>query len=95
MAGFLFDSRWVGSGFHDIGGLGSLLGVDDFEFNRVAFCQALEPLSLNGGKVDKYIARAIVFCDETITFLIVKPLYFASHCSSPLMSNMMRKSPNI
>jgi hypothetical protein len=63
--------------FHNVLGLGALLALGDFKFNRVTFLEGLITLALNGGKMNKDI-RAAILADESIALGIAEPFYFSS-----------------
>lgn len=75
----------TGSGFYNVGGLGAFFGIDHVKLDRVAFREGLETIPFDGGKMHEHISRTIFFGNETVSFLIVKPLHFASHFGSPLL----------
>lgn len=64
--------------FRDVGGFGTFIGVDHFELHGVALGQTLEPISGDSGIMHKHITGTIFSCNETITLLIVEPLYFST-----------------
>src|SRR5258708_17097910 len=70
-------------GFYDVGGFGSFFRIDDFELDCISFRKGFEAFPFDGGKMHKHISRTVFLGDKTISFLIVKPLYFAAHFDSP------------
>src|SRR5260221_14704412 len=63
--------------------LRSFRTLDNFEFNRVAFVQALVSLDYNCRVVDKYI-WTVVARDEAVALRIVEPFDSALHLASSL-----------
>src|SRR5581483_524803 len=58
--------------------LGAFLPLRNFEFDLIAFLQALIAFGTNCAVVNKYIGPVFP-PDESITFCVVKPLYCAFH----------------
>jgi hypothetical protein len=57
-------------------GLGTLLSLNDFELNVIAFLQALVAFRLDGAVVDEHI-RAIFPANKAEALRVVKPFHFA------------------
>ncbi len=69
--------------FLDFDGLRTLLALLYFEYYFLAFAQGLETLAFNGAEMHENILPVTYF-DETVTFLLVKPLHSTvRHCRFP------------
>src|SRR3972149_697491 len=60
-----------------IGRLGTLGPRGHLELDLLSFLQALEPVALNGGVMDKYVFPGLLL-DKAKTLCVVKPLHFPS-----------------
>ncbi len=66
----------------NVGCLKTLWTASHFEFDPITFREALEPLSLNGAVMDKYVLAALLR-DKAIPLCVVEPLYLSlSHTSN-------------
>lgn len=54
--------------------LQTLGSLDDFELNRLAFCQRTEARGLYCGVVNEYITTTVCTADKTKTLSVVEPL---------------------
>ena len=61
--------------FCDVLSLWTFLALDNFEFNVIAFLQALVALGLDGAIVDEHI-RPVIATDESEAFCVVEPFHF-------------------
>jgi hypothetical protein len=77
--GGLFYQRQLA--FNDFDGLGAFFGLGNFEFDFLILCKRAETIALYLLVVNKEVFATVVRSDETVTFLVVKPLYFTFwHC---------------
>jgi hypothetical protein len=67
------------TGYSDVAGLWPFRALGNFEFNFVTLFERFEPLSLNGGVVDKHIFAALNL-DKSKSLLIVEPFDSSYHC---------------
>ena len=58
----------------NVGGLGALLALGDFEAHALVLIQGAEAAALNGSVVDEEISTALVGGDESETLFGVEPL---------------------
>jgi hypothetical protein len=74
---------------HNVGRLGSLGTFGDFKLDLIAFVKNLEPLLLNGRKMDEDVI-SIISGNEPKPLLLIKPFYstFGHHNSPPLLSGL-------
>jgi hypothetical protein len=59
--------------FRDVRGLRSFLALNDFEFNLIAFLQALVSFDGDRAVVHEDIGAAIVSSDEPISLRVIEP----------------------
>ena len=64
------------SNLHNIDGLRPFVTLRNFEFHCLTLVQSLKSIPLNRGVMNENIATALFF-NETVSFRIVKPLYFS------------------
>src|SRR5688572_20670504 len=77
-----------GSGLRDVRCLGSLLSLNDLEFDAIALGQRLEAFGLDRAEVDEDV-RTSFTGDESVTLRVVEPLHCAGdacHGALPLPS---------
>ena len=65
--------------FRNIGRLGTLRSLDDFEFNCISLLKSAISIPGDCGIVNEYV-WAIIAPDEAISFRIVKPFDGSLHC---------------
>src|SRR6185437_13854298 len=71
-----------GSGLHDAVGRKPLLSRLELEFHRLTFCESLESVHLNRGKMDEHILALLLF-NETVTLGVIEPLHLSLRHHSP------------
>jgi hypothetical protein len=73
-----------------VGGSGTTVGLLHFEGHPISFRKGFEPLSLNGRKMNEYVALAFFLFDETKPFLVTEPFYHTvCHFCSLLKKNKL------
>jgi hypothetical protein len=65
-----------------VAGLGTFGALGNFKFNFVTLFKGFEPLSLNGGVVDKHVLVAFHF-DKSKALLVVEPFDSSCHWNLP------------
>ncbi len=76
--GSLDFKNFLAYGF-DVCGLGPLVGVGRIKLNSLVLGEGLETFGDDAGVMDEEILRAVIRRDESISFLIIKPLNFTFH----------------
>lgn len=87
-----------GSGGGEIvgGGLAGPLVLDDLVAHLLAFIQAIEARTLDGGDMDEYVRTTLVRLNEAITFLAIEPLNGAScHNARSLVQSLLVAGPAV
>src|SRR5690242_14099953 len=76
----------------DVGGLWTLLPLDNLELDAIAFRERLEAASLNGAEVDKDI-RTSLARDEAVAFGVIEPLHGTLEtCHEPYLFELFPRS---
>jgi len=73
--GIIDSEALARSGFEDVPSLRALLTLLDLELDALAFGQALEAMTLDGGEMHEHIVTTVILGDEAKALFIVKPFY--------------------
>lgn len=57
----------------------------NFEVDMLSFGQCPKTVTLNCAEMHKYVFTAIFWCNETVTFCIIEPLYCTSTHTNDLI----------